>query len=191
MGKRDDILEATKNIIAEDGVMNATIGNILKKASTGYGTLYNYFDSKEDLYLTLYLDIINGIDVYVKRMALQIIGEGEDKSTDLSTMCTLDSKANLVFVLDHYIDYCLDNMSSFYALEALRYVPEICNAAKDYDVLQIDFFVMVDKCEKEGVLAKRDPFYNTNIMMGMIATFIRFYYQSDLQVTASKKKRHH
>ena len=54
MGKREDILQATLELIVEHGLQSLSFAKILTKASVGAGTIYNYFSSKEELVNTLY-----------------------------------------------------------------------------------------------------------------------------------------
>lgn len=171
MGKKEDILDATMAIIASEGVMSATIANILKKANTGYGTLYNYFDSKEALYLALYIEIVKGIDDYIKRGLKANIGSEEALRT----------------ILKRYINYCFEQTQAFNALEALRFIPGICSSVEAYDQYELDFFEFIESCEAEGIIKRRDPYYNTNIMMGMIAAFIKYYAISSDEVEDAKK----
>ena len=49
MSKRQDIINATLDLIDEIGLQSVTIAQILKKANVGSGTLFNYFSTKEDL----------------------------------------------------------------------------------------------------------------------------------------------
>ena len=55
--KRTAILEATLALIAEHGLHGTAMSMIADKAGVGAGTIYRYFDSKEDLITQLYLEI--------------------------------------------------------------------------------------------------------------------------------------
>jgi TetR/AcrR family transcriptional regulator, repressor of fatR-cypB operon len=54
MGKREDILMATRDLIAEEGLQGFTFPKIFARAGVGSGTVYHYFPSKEDLISSLY-----------------------------------------------------------------------------------------------------------------------------------------
>ncbi len=171
MSKRNDILNATKSIIATEGVMNATIGHILKKAGTGYGTLYNYFDSKEKLYLELYIEIITGIETYIRSQINEC----------------MDVVESFKLILKHYVDYSLNHMEDFNALEALRFVPDVCGAAKKNGVGQVGLIELINQCEAQGVFRTRDPGYNAQLMIGMVSIFVRYYEDSQNKVTEAHK----
>ena len=55
--KRTAILEATLALIAEHGFHGTAMSMIADRAGVGAGTIYRYFDSKEDLITQLYLEI--------------------------------------------------------------------------------------------------------------------------------------
>jgi AcrR family transcriptional regulator len=48
--RRDEILTAAKKIFAHKGFRATTIGDIAKEAGLAYGSVYWYFDSKDDLF---------------------------------------------------------------------------------------------------------------------------------------------
>ena len=58
MGKRDDILAATLDLISEEGLQSATFSKIFKRANVGSGTVYHYFRSKEELVGALYTQTV-------------------------------------------------------------------------------------------------------------------------------------
>lgn len=57
MGKREDILMATLDLIIEEGLQSVTFAKIFKQANVGSGTVYNYFSNKEDLVNELFKQI--------------------------------------------------------------------------------------------------------------------------------------
>jgi AcrR family transcriptional regulator len=71
-GKKEDVLNATLALIAEQGFHAAPMSQIAEKANLGVGTIYRYFKNKEELINALYLEIR-------KRMAVAIIS-GENTS---------------------------------------------------------------------------------------------------------------
>ena len=51
--KRERIINAATNEFALKGFENANINNIAKKADVSVGSLYKYFENKQDLFLTI------------------------------------------------------------------------------------------------------------------------------------------
>jgi len=62
MGKREDIIAATGDLIVESGLQSLSFSKIFERAGVGSGTVYNYFPSKETLLNTLYRDAANLMD---------------------------------------------------------------------------------------------------------------------------------
>ncbi len=57
MGKRDDILNATKTLLAERGFYGVSMKLIADTAGMAAGTIYRYFENKESLISELYQQI--------------------------------------------------------------------------------------------------------------------------------------
>ncbi|MGB5446180.1 MAG: TetR/AcrR family transcriptional regulator [Psychromonas sp.] len=57
MGKRDDILNATKTLLAERGFYGISMKLIADTADMAAGTIYRYFENKETLITELYQQI--------------------------------------------------------------------------------------------------------------------------------------
>jgi AcrR family transcriptional regulator len=54
--KRDDVIQATLEIIAENGFHNAPTSLIAERANVGMGTIYRYFKSKDELIQAIYTE---------------------------------------------------------------------------------------------------------------------------------------
>ena len=52
--KRERILRAAVDVFAEFGYFNAKVAQIAKSAGVADGTIYLYFDGKEDLLITIF-----------------------------------------------------------------------------------------------------------------------------------------
>lgn len=170
MSKRDDIIQATIDIIADKGVMYATIANILKQASTGYGTLYNYFDSKESLYLSVYMKIITDIDNFLKNVET-----------------SQDQMEQLKHILRRYLEYNILHSKNMLVIQKLRHIPDLCQKTKSDENIELRFLTFVKACEDSDIIKKRKPFYNTNLIMVMIGAFVQ-YHSSNLELITKKDK---
>lgn len=62
--RRQTILASAKEIFFEKGLVHATMDEIAEKAELSKGTLYLYFPSKEDLYISL---AVEGIEILLER----------------------------------------------------------------------------------------------------------------------------
>ena len=66
LAHRGEILSAAEKVFAEKGFFLTTMREIAEAAEFGTGTLYNYFKSKEELYLTLIDGKVEEINRLVK-----------------------------------------------------------------------------------------------------------------------------
>jgi AcrR family transcriptional regulator len=57
---KEKILSAAREVFTEEGFESATIGKIAQSAGVGLGTAYNYFESKEDLFILAMADELVG-----------------------------------------------------------------------------------------------------------------------------------
>lgn len=55
--KRDQILQATRDLLFEQGLQATSMAQIAERADVGMGTIYNYFANKEELVFSLYTRI--------------------------------------------------------------------------------------------------------------------------------------
>jgi TetR/AcrR family transcriptional regulator, repressor of fatR-cypB operon len=62
MGKREDILAATRDLIVEEGIHALSFSKIFERAGVGSGTVYNYFSNKEELVNGLYRESMTLMD---------------------------------------------------------------------------------------------------------------------------------
>ena len=61
--RRNEIINAAVQVFAEKGYDSATLGEIAQRAEFAKGTLYHYFNSKEELFLT---QLLEGMDQFYK-----------------------------------------------------------------------------------------------------------------------------
>jgi AcrR family transcriptional regulator len=54
MDKRENILDATLQLVTEQGLYDTPMSQVAKKAKVAAGTIYHYFENKEQLILELY-----------------------------------------------------------------------------------------------------------------------------------------
>ena len=50
-----NLLDAATKLFTENGYKKTKVSQITKEANVGTGTFYNYFDSKDDIFLEIYL----------------------------------------------------------------------------------------------------------------------------------------
>ena len=72
--RRDEIISAAREVFALRGFAEATLDEIAERAEFGKGTLYNYFENKEELFEAV---IVNSYET-VMHSAEEVIARGAD-----------------------------------------------------------------------------------------------------------------
>ncbi len=104
-GKKNAILESALILIKENGFHGTPMSQIAKNAGVAAGTIYHYFDSKDELIKELY--------VYVKDQLAEVILKDDDENSPYSSrfikfwvnQCSffISNEASLYF-LEQYIN---------------------------------------------------------------------------------------
>jgi len=76
--KRERILRAAVDVFAEHGYFNAKVAQIAKSAGVADGTIYLYFDGKEDLLITIFREHTRSY-LHSLEQALANINRAEDR----------------------------------------------------------------------------------------------------------------
>lgn len=66
LARQDEILNAARQVFSERGFKNSTLDEIAEVAEFGKGTLYNYFKSKEELFVSIILRGIHHFQQFVE-----------------------------------------------------------------------------------------------------------------------------
>ncbi len=88
---RARLLEAAHAVMIEKGVDAATIREITDKADVGFGTFYNYFETKDDLAAAVLDCMINGVARRNNVVTAAIQGQRPDLAMVLSTRMLIRS----------------------------------------------------------------------------------------------------
>ncbi|MCA1055803.1 TetR/AcrR family transcriptional regulator [Rossellomorea aquimaris] len=73
--KEDRIIKAATKVFAENGYQRASTNAIVKEAGVSKGILFHYFNSKKELYLTLYEDLS---ELFAEKIYNQLDSEERD-----------------------------------------------------------------------------------------------------------------
>jgi len=99
--RRKEIMDAAVKFFAEKGFGSTTLEEIAGTAEFGKGTLYNYFQGKEEIYKAIIDDVIENDEEIIKRADLdsKSFGEFVEKYTrDLFDYCLKNKYSVLLFV---------------------------------------------------------------------------------------------
>ena len=102
--RRNEILSAAAKIFAIKGFTHTTLDEIAEASEFGKGTLYNYFQNKEELYSAIVENIFNGF--------VQNLREIDETTADLRSFFTK--------LIHHMIDFCANNQAEFTLLAHKR-----------------------------------------------------------------------
>jgi TetR/AcrR family transcriptional regulator, fatty acid metabolism regulator protein len=92
--RKQMILDCAKRLFSQNGYFNTQISDIVKEANIARGTVYQYFKSKDDIFITI---IDNGYKEWQRTLV------DETKGINLSEMTPYDYvKFRLVNSLSHY-----------------------------------------------------------------------------------------
>ena len=114
MDKREQILEATANLIAEAGLQSSPVSLVAKHACCGAGTIYRYFETKEELIEAVYL---RQMEVFTKACFEGGSGEGSIRE-------------QLNHLWKNLFSYLSNNPKDAALIEQLGVAPEIRNELK-------------------------------------------------------------
>lgn len=100
--RRDEILSTAERIFAKKGYYGATMSEIAAEAEFGTGTLYTFFNCKEDLYFTMINKKLNRIN---EKLLIILKGKGtclEKMETVLKTDLKLIEENRDLFTIYFY-----------------------------------------------------------------------------------------
>ncbi|KYJ86747.1 TetR/AcrR family transcriptional regulator [Sulfurovum riftiae] len=135
--KRRNIALACQELLLEHGIDNITISQIAKTAGVGKGTVYEYFENKEDIVFEI---ITTFVVEYEKRFE-------EISTSDLATREKLFRFFNLLFENEtarrHLVIY-----KEFLAISMVHEIPEMLRFSEE---IQAKFVKFLHQILQEGI----------------------------------------
>jgi TetR/AcrR family fatty acid metabolism transcriptional regulator len=121
--KRQRILRAAVEVFAENGYFNAKVSEIAKSAGVADGTIYLYFDGKEDILITIFREHTrNFLESLQKQMASVSRPEDRIRTTVRHHLETLGRDRSLAVVSQVELRHSLKFMSLFSQEEVADYL---------------------------------------------------------------------
>ena len=98
--REQELLSISKDLIEQEGIHALTLDKLAANAPYSKGTIYNHFDNKEDLLLSVANECVREIGDYFNR-AMQFEGSSRDKGTILMLSYLIWTKLNptLLFIM--------------------------------------------------------------------------------------------
>ena len=131
--RRKEIIEASVELFATKGFNSTTLDEIAEAAEFGKGTLYNYFEGKQEIYTAIIEEVLEN--------DLKIIKEADNNSGDAVEF--LENYTNGI------VTYCVENKFSF-----LIFVREIAQLDSTHSITNMDNFKEKHK-EKHNIFSNR------------------------------------
>ncbi len=117
--RRQQIMIAAKRVFTQNGYERSTMEDIAKEAELSAGTLYLYFKSKDELYASLCLRVLQFINIKVDHVVSDTTTAYEDKQTALM---------EAMYEVYEYDPLILNNMFHLQSSETLKSLsPELLN----------------------------------------------------------------
>ncbi|URN95665.1 MAG: TetR family transcriptional regulator [Candidatus Pristimantibacillus lignocellulolyticus] len=156
--KREDILSAALNLFASRGYDGTTVPMIAEQANVGAGTIYRYFESKEQLVNDLFQQ-------WVGNLASSIVMGEEENRLPLREQFSWIFKRLISFSSDH--------------LDAVLFIDSHCGAlyldeksSHEFNTMLNVFREVLEYGKKEGII--RD--FNVNALIGMVwGAFVQLF----------------
>jgi TetR/AcrR family fatty acid metabolism transcriptional regulator len=161
--RRNHILDAAFVIFIENGYSNTKMADIAEAAGYGKSTLYEYFESKEEILAELFR--VKLIDRY------QIVAESVDQS--------LSSWEKLVAYLDGVIDIILEYgaderiVAMFMTHPEYMATPALFEAAQK--IMRLNFENVsryIIEGTKDGSFSAKDPYTAASLVIGATSSYL-------------------
>lgn len=153
MGKREDILIATLDLISEEGLQAITFAKIFKRANVASATFYYYFENKEELVNELY------------KQSRVDMGKVVMKNYDP----TLSIYERFKYFLENVIDYAIKYPKELWFMENYSHSPYISEELRNMnDESMTEFFIILSQGQKQGFIKSMDINLCCQIVFGVI-----------------------
>ena len=136
MDKRELILEATLQLVLQEGFYHLNMKKVSTAAGVAAGTIYLYFPSKEDLIIQLYR--------YVMQLYLGAVMEAQEDDHNLTLKIQGMTRRFLLFFLQR--------PDCFSFLQQFRASPFIFKGKEAQTVLLEPLFALVEKARAAGIV---------------------------------------
>jgi AcrR family transcriptional regulator len=160
--RRRDILDAARALFFEKGLRATTIDDIARSTELARGTIYLYFETKEEIYATI---LMEGLDILHA-----LLVESYDPKTDALTNLLAGHDAYMRFHDEHPHHHSVMLIDK---LEVCELIPEA--ARKDLDEKMAKMAQWIEGCLEEGVRSgifrAMDPLQVAYMQMGMATGF--------------------
>lgn len=158
MGKREDILNATLDLISEEGLQAVSFAKILKRANVGSGTVYNYFKNKEEIVSAIFIQVSE----HLNTAALQ----GYDPAQSVhDCFCR---------ILTNMANFAKDNPKDLWFLENFSHSPAIPEEIRSRDNDSFDECIrLIRRGQEQGIIRAVNPLLLVQMTAQMVIAAVQ------------------
>ena len=170
MNKRELIINAALKLFVENGFHGTAPSKIAQEAGVATGTLFQYFKSKDELVITIYLQF--------KEDMFEFVSNQTDNKTDIKEII----KSNILSSLY----WALDNPTKFHFIQQFHTSPYLGQVEKEVLNRHLEpHLILIQKGIQAGVL-KSMP---ADLIYSLISNQVFGVYQYITSKTLSKSKK--
>jgi AcrR family transcriptional regulator len=160
--RREEILKAAERVFAEKGFHSSTVAEIAKEAEFAIGTLYQFFQNKEDLYYTM---MIEKFDLLYSTLRTEV---------NKSKKCVEKLKL-LVEAMFSFVEENVDFFKIF-SMELNVLKPSMENKLREQLILKHFAYIklmsdVIKEGMREGIFKKGNPDDYSSTLSGMMNIF--------------------
>jgi len=164
MGKKEHILQAALELLVENGIHATPVSMISKKAKTGMGTIYNYFQNKDVLINAIYVDIKTK-----EKNVLESVFESE-----------LPVKVQFENYYRSMVQFFIENPLFFSFMDQLQASPIITTETKEVGLDAIEHVLeLIAKGKKEHIIKNIDNNELLQFIGGSMLSYLRWINRSN------------
>lgn len=162
MSKREDIIDATLDLIDEIGLQSVTIAQIIKRAQVGSGTLFNYFSTKDDLVNEVYREARN-------RMGWSLMANYDKETSIYERFKCLQLNR---------IRFGMAFRKEFLFIESYSYSPYILPEIRNMDDsgAAMETVEVIKAGQRQGIIKEMDPYLCHQFVHGIIVSVVKGYF---------------
>lgn len=158
---KSNILNATLELISEQGFHGTSVSQIAKKANVNVGSMYYHFANKEAILIALYLDRKTRITQYAFHN------------------CSKDMAADdcMKLALENIVRYSVENKAEFSFMEQFENSPYLTNNnfAREYEEIMKPYFVVSEQLKRQGIIKDLPIEICYNLLFGAVTSLTKYY----------------
>lgn len=168
MDKREDILKAALELFAERGYHGTPVSLIAEKAKVGSGTIYRYFQDKEQL--------VNELFRFWKMEVIRAVKEGLPANLPLRTL--------FHETWERWVAFAVKNREAYMFLISHHHAPYLDKVSQEInEKIHAEYKVFFEIGRREQIIKEVDPELIMTIVTGIFSEMMREYWVGHLKLT--------